>query len=190
MSAVRWAAWLVLGIYVAFPAQYIHRSECGWLHAFGSLPAIALAASRVALQMSGRNKQGQSLLSILSATYLYVMILAYQSVKDRCMASFGPGWTSLEGIALYASMSILIDHIVTQCTMQHFPAFFFLTWIHTVAFLYVQHLQENGLESDPELFVLFALVSGTLLSLLMITGFRLYLARKLMIAFLQSIRRD
>ena len=195
-EAVRWQPWLALGTHIIFAFWFpIRKAECGWVHFLALLSSAALPAARVALEMSGGAKQDQSICSTLSSAYVYAIAFAFQTLNDPCFVGTGPAGTSISAAATFAAIETIVGHFVAPCTMQHLPALFWTAGLGIVADLYMQYLQKNGglmriQTSDPDLLGLFAIVFGTSVASLVVYCTRVFLTKKLMVAFLNSIRRN
>ena len=193
MPAVRWYPLMVLGFNYIIPLWLLKRDGCGWVHVLADVPAAALSAARVALEMTGAaDKQAQSLCSIAYITYVQLLVFTFQGVKDPCYSAIGADGSSLvTATAVFVAAAVVMGHIITPCTMQHLPAVCLLLCLTHIAHVYTQYLHQNGgltFKSDPFLLGLITIAYSSFISSMMVYLFRLFLAKQLMTGFLKSLR--
>ena len=194
-EAVRWYSCAVVGIQIMFAFWVpVSKVECGWVHFLTLLSTVAIPTARLVMEMGGGAKYDQSLCSTVAAAYFYVVYYTFQASNDACFGGLGPDGTSLATTASYAAMATIADHCISPCTMQHLSALCWTIGIGIFINVYTQYLRQNGglgmWTSDPNLLGLIAIAFSTASAVLVVYCTRVFLAKKFMIAFLKSIRRN
>ena len=164
---------------------------CTGLAWTGPLPTTVLALVRVAMELAGAPKKFQSIASLVALAYVLTSGTALMALNDPCMLSFGPGWMSPAGNAVFVAIATSVLFAMTPCTMQHLAALcVILGPCHTLTF-YIRSQKRHGglgLISYPNHFSeLIVIIAGAkVASLLVGIAVRYRLAQGNMIAFLRS----